>query len=206
MLLKIHPENPQEKKIQQVVECLKDGGVIIYPTDTVYGLGCDIFKQKAVEKIARIKELNIKKHNFSFICSDLSHLSDFTKPIDRSIYKLMKKALPGAFTFILNANNTIPKLFKNNRKTVGIRVPNHQITRNIVELLGNPILTTSIHDNDNIVEYSTDPELIYDKYKKQVDIVIDGGCGNLVPSTIVDYSKGEIEIIRQGLGKLDRFL
>lgn len=206
MLLKIHPENPQEKKIQQVVECLKDGGVIIYPTDTVYGLGCDIFKQKAVEKIARIKELNIKKHNFSFICSDLSHLSDFTKPIDRSIYKLMKKALPGAFTFILNANNTIPKLFKNNRKTVGIRVPNHQITRNIVELLGNPILTTSIHDNDNIVEYSTDPELIYDKYKKQVDIVIDGGCGNLVPSTIIDYSKGEIEIIRQGLGKLDRFL
>ena len=206
MLLKIHPENPQEKKIQQVVECLKDGGVIIYPTDTVYGLGCDIFKQKAVEKIARIKELNIKKHNFSFICSDLSHLSDFTKPIDRSIYKLMKKALPGAFTFILNANNTIPKLFKNNRKTVGIRVPNHQITRNIVELLGNPILTTSIHYNDNIVEYSTDPELIYDKYKKQVDIVIDGGCGNLVPSTIVDYSKGEIEIIRQGLGKLDRFL
>ena len=206
MLLKIFPENPHEKKIQQVVECLKDGGVIIYPTDTVYGLGCDIFKQKAVEKIARIKELNIKKHNFSFICSDLSHLSDFTKPIDRSIYKLMKKALPGAFTFILNANNTIPKLFKNNRKTVGIRVPNHQITRNIVELLGNPILTTSIHDNDNILEYSTDPELIYDKYKKQVDIVIDCGYGNLVPSTIVDCSKVEIEIIRQGLGKLDRLL
>ena len=206
MLLKIHPENPHDKKIQQVVECLKDGGVIIYPTDTVYGLGCDIFKQKAVEKIARIKELNIKKHNFSFICSDLSHLSDFTKPIDRSIYKLMKKALPGAFTFILNANNTIPKLFKNKRKTVGIRVPNHHITRNIVELLGNPILTTSIHDNDSIVEYSTYPELIYEKYKKQVDIVIDGGCGNLVPSTIVDCSKGEIEIIRQGLGKLDRFI
>ena len=206
MLLRIHPENPQEKNIQQVVECLKDGGVIIYPTDTVYGLGCDIFKQKAVEKIARIKELNIKKHNFSFICSDLSHLSDFTKPIDRSIYKLMKKALPGAFTFILNANNTIPKLFKNKRKTVGIRVPNHHITRNIVELLGNPILTTSIHDNDSIVEYSTYPELIYEKYKKQVDIVIDGGCGNLVPSTIVDCSKGEIEIIRQGLGKLDRFI
>ena len=206
MLLRIHRENPQGKKIQQVVECLNDGGIIIYPTDTVYGLGCDIFKQKAVEKIARIKELNIKKHNFSFICSDLSHLSDFTKPIDRSIYKLMKKALPGAFTFILNANNTIPKLFKNNRKTIGIRVPNHHITRNIVELLGNPILTTSIYDNDSIVEYSTYPELIYEKYKKQVDIVIDGGCGNLVPSTIVDCSKGEIEIIRQGLGKLDRFI
>ncbi len=206
MLLRIHPDNPQEKNIQQVVECLRDGGVIIYPTDTVYGLGCDIFKQKAVEKIARIKEVNIKKHNFSFICSDLSHLSDFTKPMDRSTYKLMKKALPGAFTFILNANNTIPKLFKNNRKTVGIRVPNHHIPRNIVELLGNPILTTSIYNNDRIIEYSTDPELIYEKYKNQVDIVIDGGYGNLVPSTILDCSKGEIEIIRQGLGKLDRFL
>ncbi|MBJ10915.1 MAG: threonylcarbamoyl-AMP synthase [Flavobacteriales bacterium] len=206
MLLKIYPENPNEKKIQQVVECLKDGGVIIYPTDTVYGLGCDIFKQKAVEKIASIKKVNIKKHNFSFICSDLSHLSDFTKPIDRSTYKLMKKALPGAFTFILNANNTIPKLFKNNRKTIGIRVPNHNIPRNIVELLGNPILTTSIRDDDSIVEYSTDPELIYEKYKKQVDIVIDCGYGNLVPSTIVDCSKVEIEIIRQGLGKLDRLL
>jgi len=205
MLLRIHPDNPQEKNIQQVVECLKDGGVIIYPTDTVYGLGCDIFKQKAVEKIARIKEVNIKKHNFSFICSDLSHLSDFTKPMDRSTYKLMKKALPGSFTFILNANNTIPKLFKNNRKTVGIRVPNHHIPRNIVELLGNPILTTSIHD-DSIVEYSTDPELIYEKYKDQVDIVIDGGYGNLVPSTIVDCSKGEIDIIRQGLGNLDGLL
>ena len=206
MLLRIHPDNPQEKNIRQVVECLKDGGVIIYPTYTVYGLGCDIFKQKAVEKIARIKEVNIKKHNFSFICSDLSHLSDFTKPMNRSIYKLMKKALPGAFTFILNANNTIPKLFKNNRKTVGIRVPNHHIPRNIVELLGNPILTTSIYNNDRIIEYSTDPELIYEKYKNQVDIVIDGGYGNLVPSTILDCSKGEIEIIRQGLGKLDRFL
>ena len=206
MLLKIHPKNPQDKNINQVVECLKDGGIIIYPTDTVYGLGCDIFKQKAVDKIARIKEVNIKKHNFSFICSDLSHLSDYTKPMDRSTYKLMKKALPGPFTFILNANNTIPKLFKNNRKTVGIRVPNHNIPSKIVELLGNPILTTSIHDNDSIIEYSPDPELIYEKYKKQVDIVIDGGYGNLVPSTIVDCSKSEIEIIRQGLGKLDGLL
>ncbi|MBF90658.1 MAG: threonylcarbamoyl-AMP synthase [Flavobacteriales bacterium] len=206
MLLRIHPDNPQDKNIQQVVECLKDGGVIIYPTDTVYGLGCDIFKQKAVEKIARIKEVNIKKHNFSFICSDLSHLSDFTKPMDRSTYKFMKKALPGAFTFILNANNTIPKLFKNNRKTIGIRVPNHHIPRNIVESLGNPILTTSIHDDDKILEYSTDPELIYEKYKNQVDIVINGGSGNLVPSTIVDCSKGEINIIRRGLGNFDGLL
>ena len=206
MLLRIHPDNPQKKNIQQVVECIKDNGVIIYPTDTVYALGCDIFKQKAVEKIARIKEINIKKYNFSFICSDLSHLSDFTKPIDRRTYKLMKKALPGAFTFILNSNNTIPKLFKNNRKTVGIRVPNHHIPRNIVELLGNPILTTSIHDDDSIVEYSTDPELIYEKYKNQVDIVIDGGYGNIVPSTILDCSKDEIDIIRQGLGNLNGLL
>lgn len=206
MLLRIHPENPQEKLIKQVAECLLDGGIIIYPTDTVYGIGCDIFKHKAVEKIARLRDVNIKKHNFSFICSDLSHLSDFTKPMDRSTYKLMKKALPGPFTFILEANNTIPKLFKNNKKTVGIRVPEHHIPRGIVQTLGNPILTTSIHDDDSIIEYSTDPELIYEKYKNQVDIVIDGGYGNLVPSTIVDCSHGEIEIIRQGLGDLSGLL
>tara|TARA_B110000467_G_scaffold158115_1_gene173802 strand:- start:258 stop:878 length:621 start_codon:yes stop_codon:yes gene_type:complete len=202
MLLRIHPDNPQEKLIKQVAECLLDGGIIIYPTDTVYGIGCDIFKHKAVEKIARLRDVNIKKHNFSFICSDLSHLSDFTKPMDRSTYRLMKKALPGPFTFILEANNTIPKLFKNNKKTVGIRVPEHHIPRDIVQILGNPILTTSIHDDDSIVEYSTDPELIYEKYQNQVDIVIDGGYGNIVPSTIVDCSHGDIEIIRQGLGDL----
>lgn len=206
MLIRIHPENPQEKQIKKVVECLKDGGIIIYPTDTIYGLGCDIFKQKSVEKIARIRDVSIKKHNFSFICSDLSHLSDFSKPMDRSTYKLMRKALPGPFTFILNANNTIPKLFKNNRKTVGIRVPNHQIPREIVALLNNPILTTSIHDDDSIVEYSTDPELIYEKYKNQVDIVIDGGYGKLIPSTIVNCSQGAPEVIRQGLGDLSGLL
>jgi tRNA threonylcarbamoyl adenosine modification protein (Sua5/YciO/YrdC/YwlC family) len=203
MLLKIYPSNPQEKHIQKVVECLKDGGVIIYPTDTVYGIGCDIFKQKAVEKIARIKDVSVKKHNFSFICSDLSHLSDFTKPVDRKTYRLMKKALPGGFTFILNANNTIPKLFKNNKKTVGIRVPDHNIPQQIVKTLGNPILTTSVNDDDSIVEYSTDPELIYEKYKNQVDIVIDGGYGSLIPSTVLDCSKEEMEVTRQGLGNLD---
>ena len=202
MLLRIHPDNPQEKLIKQVVECLVDGGIIIYPTDTVYGIGCDIFKHKAVEKIARLRDVNIKKHNFSFICSDLSHLSDFAKPMDRSTYRLMKKALPGPFTFILEANNTIPKLFKNNKKTVGIRVPEHHIPRGIVHALGNPILTTSIHDDDSLVEYSADPELIYEKYQNQVDIVIDGGYGKLVPSTIVDCSHGGPEIIRQGLGDL----
>jgi tRNA threonylcarbamoyl adenosine modification protein (Sua5/YciO/YrdC/YwlC family) len=177
--------------------------LIIYPTDTVYGLGCDVFKQKSVEKIARIRGVELKKHNFSFICSDLSHLSDFTKPIDRSTYKLMRRALPGPFTFILNANTSIPKLFKNKKKTVGIRVPNHNIPRTIVEELGNPILTTSIHDDDAVIEYSTDPELIYEKYKNQVDIVIDGGYGNLTPSTVVDCTSSIPEILRQGEGILD---
>ena len=203
MLIRIHPENPQEKQIKKVVECLKDGGIIIYPTDTIYGLGCDIFKQKSVEKIARIRDVSIKKHNFSFICSDLSHLSDFSKPMDRSTYKLMRKALPGPFTFILNANNTIPKLFKNNRKTVGIRVPNHQIPREIVALLNNPILTTSIHDDDSIVEYSTDPELIYEKWTNLVDLVIDGGYGGNIGSTIIDLTEGEPLVIREGKGSLD---
>ena len=206
MLLKIHPDNPQKKLITEVTECLLDGGIIIYPTDTVYGIGCDIFKHKAVEQIARLRDVNIKKHNFSFICSGLSHLSDFTKPIDRSTYRLMKKAFPGPFTFILEANNTIPKLFKNNKKTVGIRVPGNHIPRKIVQKLGNPILTTSIHDDDSIVEYSTDPELIYEKYHNQVDIVIDGGYGSLVPSTIVDCSHGDTEIIRKGLGDLSNLL
>jgi tRNA threonylcarbamoyl adenosine modification protein (Sua5/YciO/YrdC/YwlC family) len=203
MLIRIHPDDPSPRLIKQVVECLQDGGLIIYPTDTVYGLGCDVFKQKSVEKIARIRGVELKKHNFSFICSDLSHLSDFTKPIDRSTYKLMRRALPGPFTFILNANTSIPKLFKNKKKTVGIRVPNHNIPRTIVEELGNPILTTSIHDDDAVIEYSTDPELIYEKYKNQVDIVIDGGYGNLTPSTVVDCTSSIPEILRQGEGILD---
>lgn len=203
MLIRIHPDDPSPRLIKQVVECLQDGGLIIYPTDTVYGLGCDVFKQKSVEKIARIRGVELKKHNFSFICSDLSHLSDFTKPIDRSTYKLMRRALPGPFTFILNANTSIPKLFKNKKRTVGIRVPNHNIPRTIVEELGNPILTTSIHDDDAVIEYSTDPELIYEKYKNQVDIVIDGGYGNLTPSTVVDCTSSIPEILRQGEGILD---
>ncbi len=202
MILKIHPDNPNSREIKKVIECLKDGGVIVYPSDTVYGIGCDIFNKKAVERIAKIKGINIKKNNFSFICSDLSHISDFTKPIDNSTYKLMKRNLPGPFTFILNANNSIPKLFKINKKTIGIRVPNHNIPLEIVLQLGNPIITTSVKEDDEILEHSTNPELIYEKLKHLVDIVIDGGFTGIEPSTIVDCTGNDFEIIRQAKGKL----
>jgi tRNA threonylcarbamoyl adenosine modification protein (Sua5/YciO/YrdC/YwlC family) len=202
MILKIHPDNPNSREIKKVIECLRDGGVIVYPSDTVYGIGCDIFNKKAVERIAKIKGINIKKNNFSFICSDLSHISDFTKPIDNSTYKLMKRNLPGPFTFILNANNSIPKLFKINKKTIGIRVPNHNIPLEIVLQLGNPIITTSVKEDDEILEHSTNPELIYEKLKHLVDIVIDGGFTGIQPSTIVDCTGNDFEIIRQAKGKL----
>jgi tRNA threonylcarbamoyl adenosine modification protein (Sua5/YciO/YrdC/YwlC family) len=200
MLLKIYSENPSSRQIKTVVECLSDGGVIIFPTDTIYGLGCDIYKPKAVERIAKIKGIKKQNANFSFICHDLSHLSDFTKPISKSVYKLMRKCLPGPFTFILDANNNVPKLFQSKKKTVGIRVPDNNITRQIVEYLGHPIMSTSIHDDDEIVEYSTDPELIYEKYKDIVDIVIDGDYGDNEPSTIVSCKADDFEIIRQGKG------
>ncbi len=203
MLLKIYPDNTNDKHINQVVDVLQKGGVIIYPTDTVYGIGCDISNQKAVEKVARIKGVKLEKANFSFICNDLSHLSDFTKNISNDTFKLMKRNLPGAFTFILNANNNVPKLFKNKKKTVGIRIPDNDIIREIVRKLGNPILTTSIKDDDEIVEYTTDPELIHENYKEKVDLVIDGGYGNNEPSTIVDCTSDDAEIIREGLGELE---
>lgn len=202
MILKIHPDNPNQREIKQVIECLKDGGVIIYPTDTVYGIGCDIFNKKAVERVAKIKGVNIKKHNFSFVCSDLSHISDFTKQINTPNYKLMKRNLPGPFTFILNANNSIPKLFKTRKKTIGIRVPHHNIPIEIVSQLGNPIITSSVKDDDKILEHSTDPSVIYGKLKHLVDIVIDGGYVGNEPSTIVDCTKSDFEIIRQGKGNL----
>ncbi len=203
MLLKIYPDNTNDKHINQVVDVLQKGGVIIYPTDTVYGIGCDISNQKAVERVARIKGVKLEKANFSFICHDLSHLSDFTKNIPNDTFKLMKRNLPGAFTFILNANNNVPKLFKNKKKTVGIRIPDNDIIREIVRKLGNPILTTSIKDDDEIVEYTTDPELIHENYKDKVDLVIDGGYGNNEPSTIVDCTGDDAEIIREGLGELE---
>ncbi len=206
MLLRINPDKPNFEEIAEVVTCLRDGGVVIYPTDTVYGIGCDINKQRAVEKVCKIKGIDPDKANFSFICSDLSHLSDFTKPINTSTYKLMKKALPGPFTFILEANNNVPKLFKSKKKTVGIRIPNNIICLEIVKQLGNPIMSTSVHDDDEIIEYTTDPELIHEKYKDIVDIVIAGGYGNNEASTIVDCTENNYTIIRQGLGVLEDFL
>ncbi len=203
MLVKLFNENPNPRLIRKIVDVLRDGGIIIYPTDTVYGLGCDITNQKAVEKVARWKGVKIEKSNFSFICSDFSHLSDYTKPIPNHIFKVLKKNLPGPFTFILEANNNVPKYFKGKKKTVGIRIPDNNIIREIVEELGNPILSTSIHDEDEILEYTTDPELIYEKFQEIVDIMVDGGYGELVPSTIIDCSEDELNIVRQGKGELE---
>ncbi|MCX6223506.1 MAG: L-threonylcarbamoyladenylate synthase [Bacteroidia bacterium] len=203
MIRKIYPENPNPKEINRVVEILKDGGVIIYPTDTVYGLGCDITKGKAIERVAQIKGLRSEKANFSFLVYDLSHLSDFTKPIDNTIYKLMRRNLPGPFTFILEASNNVPKILKSKKKTVGIRIPDNPIILEIIRVLGNPILTTSVHSGDVILDYTTDPELIHDDMGHLVDLVIDGGFGNNVPSTIVDCTGPDIKIVRQGLGTLE---
>ena len=205
MLLKIYPENPNARHIGQVVECLKNGGIIIYPTDTVYGIGCDIFQHKAVERIAQIKGIRADKANFSFICYDLSHLSDFTKQISNPVFKLMKRTLPGPFTYILNANNNVPKLFESKKRTVGIRVPDNNIAREIVSQLGNPIMSSSIKDVDDMVEYTTDPELIYERYRELVDIVIDGGYGGIETSTVIDCTKDDFEIIRQGKGIVDDY-
>ena len=202
MLVKLFNENPNLREILKIVDVLRKGGLIVYPTDTVYGLGCDITNAKAVEKVARIKGVKVEKNNFSFICSDLSHISDFTKPIPNSVFKLMKKNLPGPFTFILDANNNVPKYFKG-KKTVGIRVPDNNIIREIIRELGNPILSTSIHDEDEILEYSTDPELIHEKYQDIAEIVIDGGYGEFIPSTIVDCTGDEIVIVREGKGILE---
>ncbi len=206
MLIKIYPENPNAKAIEQVVEVLKKGGLIIYPTDTIYGLGCDITNHKAVERICQIRGIKPDKANFSFVCSDLSHISDYTKPIDTMVFRVLKKALPGPYTFILEANNHVPKLLSSKKKTVGIRVPDNDIAREIVRLLGNPVLSTSIRDDDDVIEYSTDPELIYEKYKDTVDVVIDGGYGGNEPSTVIDCTTGDFEVIRQGKGSLEDLL
>jgi len=206
MLIKIYPENPNPKAIEQVVEVLRKGGIIIYPTDTVYGLGCDITNQKAIERICKIRNIKPEKANFSFICYDLSHISDYIKPIDNATFRVLKKALPGPFTFIFNASHAVPKLLSSNKKTVGIRVPDNNIAREIVKVLGNPILSTSIHDEDDIIEYSTDPELIHEKYENLVDIVIDGGYGDNVPSTVIDCTSGDFEIVREGKGQLEEYL
>lgn len=200
-ILKIYPENPQEKLIDETVNTLQKGGLIIYPSDTIYALGCDINNVKAMEKLAKLKGIKLEKSQFSFICNDLSHLSNFTKPIDTAVFRFLKSKIPGPFTFILEANKNLPLAYKGH-KTIGIRVPDHIIPRMIVEKLGNPIASTSIHSEDEILEYSTDPELIAEKYDDFVDIVIDSGYGDNVASTIVDLTSGEPEIIREGKGIL----
>ncbi|NRB60343.1 MAG: threonylcarbamoyl-AMP synthase [Winogradskyella sp.] len=197
--IKIYPDNPNPKAIQKVVDVLKRGGLVIYPTDTVYGLGCDITNIKALERIARIKGVKLEKSNFSFICKDLSNLSDYVKQIDTSTFKILKRALPGAYTFILPGSKNLPNPFKK-RKTVGIRVPNNSIILSLVEVLGNPIVSTSIRDDDDILEYTTDPELILEKWENLVDIVIDGGYGGNEASTIIDLSENEPIIVREGKG------
>jgi tRNA threonylcarbamoyl adenosine modification protein (Sua5/YciO/YrdC/YwlC family) len=202
MILKIHPETPSERQINTVVECLRNGGVIIYPTDTIYSIGCDLKNHRAVERVARIKGISLEKAHFSLICYDLSDLSEYAKVLDTGIFKILKKNLPGAFTFILPASSHVPKLFTSKKKTIGIRVPDNNITREIVKELGNPIVATSIRDDDSILEYITDPEIIYEKYEKLVDIVIDGGYGGNLPSTIVNCTGEELTIQRQGKGTL----
>jgi tRNA threonylcarbamoyl adenosine modification protein (Sua5/YciO/YrdC/YwlC family) len=201
--LEIHPENPEGRKMQQVIDIIKNGGIVIYPTDTLYGLGCDITNNKAVERICRIKGIKPQKANFSFICLDLSNISEFTKPFSNSVYKVMRKNLPGPFTFILNASSKVPKLLKNRKKTVGIRVPNSPIVQGLLEELDNPIMSTSIKNiDDDITPYPTDPYEIYQEYQHLVDVVIAGGFGGNEPSTVVDCTGSGIEIIREGLGDL----
>ncbi len=201
-LIKIYQQNIDTRQIEKVVAVLRKGGLVIYPTDTVYGLGCDITNKSALQKIARIKGVKLEKSNFSFVCKDLSNLSDYVKQIDSSTFKLLKRALPGAYTFVLPGSKTLPNPFKN-RKTVGIRVPDNNIAIELVSLLGNPIVSTSIHDEDEVLEYTTDPELIYEKWQSKVDVVIDGGYGDNHASTVVDLTGDEPVVLRAGKGSLD---
>jgi tRNA threonylcarbamoyl adenosine modification protein (Sua5/YciO/YrdC/YwlC family) len=203
MLLKIREDNPNPRDIAKAVEVLRKGGVIIYPTDTVYGLGCDINCARAVERVARIKGIKVEKSNFSIICNDLGHITDFTKPLNNNTFKLMRRLLPGPYTFILPASSNVPKIFKSKKKTVGIRVPASNICRELAKGLGSPIMTTSIKDQDEFLEYTTDPGLIYEDYQKLVDAVIDGGAGQNVPSTVIDCTGDEFVVLRQGIGLVD---
>lgn len=206
MLVTIHPDNPNPRKIRQVVECLLDGGVIVYPTDSVYAIGCDLSKSKSVERVAKIKGVKMKDARFSLVCRDLSHLSEYTKPVENNIYKLMKRALPGPYTFILNASNEVPKIFKTKRKHIGIRVPDHPVALSLVTALGSPLIATSVHDDDEILEYTTDPELIHERYEKDVDMVVHGGLGNLEASTVFDCTTGMPELVRVGRGPVEGLL
>lgn len=202
-LIKIHPINPEMRKINRVVEVLRNGGIIIYPTDTIYGIGCDLMNRKSVERLCWIMGIKPNKLDLSFICNDLSQISEFVKRVDTPVFKLLKSYLPGPFTFILESSNKVPKILDINKKTVGIRIPNHSIPRTLVAELGNPVITSSIKDDDHIKEYTTEPEEIYEDFKNKVDVVIDGGAGGNIPSTVVDCTGEELVIVRQGLGKIE---
>lgn len=204
-LISIHPDNPQAARIKEVVEVMKRGGVVIYPTDTVYGMGCDIFNPKALERVYQLKGIKPGKSNFSIICNDLSNIAEYAR-VSNAAFKLMKRVLPGPFTFVLSATGKIPRLLEVKKKTIGIRVPDHQIPRALVQELGNPIITTSLQEQEAGIEYSTDPELIFEQMQKLVDMVIDGGIGGHIPSTIVEYTEDEPHIIREGLGDLNNFI
>ncbi|HET8738089.1 MAG TPA: L-threonylcarbamoyladenylate synthase [Pricia sp.] len=203
-LIKLYDENPNPDLVKRITNIIRDGGLVIYPTDTVYGLGCDITNSRALEKIARIKGVKLAKANWSFICADLSNLSDYVRQIDTATFKILKRALPGPYTFVLPGNNNLPKDFKK-KKTVGIRVPDNNIAKALVESLGNPIVSTSIYDEDEVLEYTTDPELIFEKWHKLVDVVIDGGYGDNMASTVIDLSGSEPVILREGKGSVDIF-
>ena len=203
MIIKAYSDNPNPKVTAQITDVIAEGGVVIYPTDTVYSFGCSIFHPKAIERIAQIKAVDAKKYQFSFVFESISHITQYTKAVDNKTFKLLKKNLPGAFTFVLESNNELPKFLRKNSKTIGARIPNNNIPLEIVKLLGEPIISTSVYDKNEMIEYTTDPELIYEKYGHLVDLVVDGGYGNVDPSTIVDCTKEDIEILRQGIGELE---
>ena len=205
-LVKIHPQNPEPRKIERAVNVFKDGGIVIYPTDTIYGIGCDLMNRKAIERLCRILDIKPHKLNLSFICKDISQISEYVRKMETPQFKLLKKSLPGPFTFIFESSTKVPKILDANKKTVGVRIPQHQIPLAIVEALGNPFITSSIKSEDKIKEYTTDPEEIYQDYKQQVDLVIDGGPGGNVPSTVVDCISNEVQVLRQGLGDIEKFL
>jgi tRNA threonylcarbamoyl adenosine modification protein (Sua5/YciO/YrdC/YwlC family) len=203
MLLKIYNKNPSEKLIREAAHVLENGGVVIFPTDTIYAIGCSVYRPRAHERIARIKGLNPKNANFSFLFYDLSHLSEYTRPISNEVYKMMKRTLPGPYTYILEANSNVPKILGIKKKTVGIRIPDNPILLEIMKELGKPIMSSSVHDDDEILEYTTDPELIHERYEEQVDLVIDGGHGGNEPSTVYDCTGDEIVVVREGKGRLE---
>lgn len=205
-LLKIHPLNPEGRKIQHAVDVLRKGGIIIYPTDTIYGIGCDLMNRKSIERLCQVMSIKPQKLDLSFICNDLSHISEYVKRIDTPVFKILKKALPGPYTFILESSSKVPRILDVNKKTVGIRIPDHAIPRSIVALLGNPLITSSIKDDDIIKEYTTDPEEIFEDFKHSVELVIDGGSGNNIPSSVIDCTGDQITVIRAGLGSVDHFL